>query len=68
MSKPPAEYREPEYCDHCGEPFVIPDNLKAYAQVPWNTASANKGESAILCFECISDFKCEDRINGEADK
>lgn len=55
MSHPPAEY-----CDHCGEPFQI-ENLKCYDRVPWNTASANKGESAVLCFDCISNFKCDDR-------
>jgi hypothetical protein len=51
-----------EYCDHCGEPHSGLD-LKVYPEVPWNVASANKGESAVLCWDCISDFKCEDRVN-----
>jgi hypothetical protein len=54
-----------EYCDHCGEPFSDTVWLKAYDRLPWNTASANKGESAILCFECISDLKCEDEVKNK---
>ena len=50
-----------EFCDHCGECFSV-ENLKPYASVPWNTDSTNKGESSVLCFDCISDFKCEERL------
>ena len=54
MSKPITEY-----CDHCGEPHSGLD-LTVYPRVPWNVASANKGESAILCPDCVSNFKCEE--------
>lgn len=50
-----------EYCDHCGEPHSGLD-LVVYPEVPWNVSSANKGESAVLCPDCVSDFKCEDKV------
>ena len=50
-----------EYCDHCGEPHSGLD-LVVYDILPWNVASANKGESAVLCPDCVSDFKCADKV------
>ena len=50
-----------ECCDHCGEPHSGLD-LVVYPEVPWNVSSANKGESAVLCPDCVSDFKCADKV------
>ena len=50
------------YCDHCGEEvYSIDDVGKAhqtrpyvpYQHVPFDVVSANKGESAVVCRECI---------------
>jgi hypothetical protein len=37
------------YCDHCGSVRVIVN----YSELPWDIASANKGESGSLCGLCI---------------
>ena len=47
----------PQYCDDCGE-VVIPPNFKVYSELPYNVASANKGESALVCLECDEEKKC----------
>lgn len=47
-----------ECCDHCGKSDMI-KNFTCYRLSPWHTNSCNKGESAILCDDCISDFKAE---------
>jgi len=48
---------EEDYCDDCGE-VVIPPNFKVYSELPYNVASANKGESALVCLECDEEKKC----------
>lgn len=60
------------FCDHCGEMIYTdtgdPHNprgymqhrpYRAYTHVPWDIASANKGESAVLCLDCVDQFKTE---------
>lgn len=42
---------EPAYCDHCGDE-CHPDGVIYIAELPCNVDSANKGESACLCFNC----------------
>lgn len=37
------------YCDHCGSEGVI----SHYAELPFDTASASKGESGSLCGLCV---------------
>lgn len=54
-----------EYCDHCGEPSSGLD-LVCYDKVPWNVASANKGESATLCPDCVSNFKAHDKAENKS--
>lgn len=39
------------YCDHCGEPIPMGDGC-AVSELPRGIASANTGESAILCVDC----------------
>lgn len=43
------------YCDHCGE-LMQTQTTWNFASVPWDTASANAGESACLCGDCVSDL------------
>ena len=43
------------YCDDCGEPITDPSDTYAFAQVPADVASANAGESAVLCGWCYVD-------------
>lgn len=45
-----------EYCDHCGELYKVID-LTAFDEVPWDTDSASKGESAVLCYCCLCAFR-----------
>lgn len=45
MSKPKT------YCDHCGED-ITDKPCQLYSYLPFNVASANEGESAILCNPC----------------
>ncbi len=42
--------RTAEYCDHCGE--VLGQQRVVFKNLPFNVASANKGESAVLCVGC----------------
>jgi hypothetical protein len=44
-----ADTAEPQFCDNCGEDW---DGFAAYSEVPVDVASANEGESAILCRPC----------------
>lgn len=46
------------YCDDCGKPIYDTkagtiSQYRAIARLPYDVASANKGESAVLCFDCI---------------
>jgi hypothetical protein len=43
--------KDTSYCDHCGDELVF-DRFVSYTHVPFDVASANKGESAILCMKC----------------
>lgn len=38
------------YCDHCGS--EVGDDAVSYTEVPYPVASANKGESAVVCGTC----------------
>ena len=44
-----SEYYAAEYCDNCGE---FTDELFPISSLLANIASANKGESAVLCTTC----------------
>lgn len=37
-------------CDHCGE--LCKGETVHVAELEWDITSANKGESATLCFDC----------------
>jgi hypothetical protein len=41
------------YCDNCGDDVTDAPCILV-ADLPQNIASANKGESAVLCFPCES--------------
>ena len=47
-----------EYCDNCGEPLPNIDDRNIVPNLPCDVASANKGESAILCGKCHEECKC----------
>lgn len=42
--------KEVEYCDDCGK--VLNGLRVPYSSLPINVASANAGESALLCLRC----------------
>lgn len=42
------------YCDNCGEKLF--DEVFLYTSLPSDVASANKGESAVLCLKCHEDL------------
>lgn len=45
------------YCDDCGE--LVHDGTRSirfhswYPELPWDVKSANKGESGVVCRDCI---------------
>jgi hypothetical protein len=43
--------RTTTYCDNCGDP-TTEETLIVYTRLPFAVASANIGESAVLCGEC----------------
>lgn len=60
---------ETTYCDHCGEEIEKqgdPENprlavvtirpYRSFTEVPVNVASANAGESAVVCEECLREL------------
>ena len=51
--------RDITYCDDCGDVLGDPGDIYAFAQVPADVASANAGESAVLCGRCY--VACLDR-------
>ena len=48
--------RDSQYCDDCGDE-LHGEEFVAYTHVPFNVASANEGESAVLCFSCNKHHK-----------
>jgi hypothetical protein len=53
-----------EYCDHCGVE-VTKNTRCAVSCLPLNISSANRGESATLCRECLHDLG--DRLDDKPD-
>lgn len=60
------------YCDECGDVVWMshPDPMnprqestvkehKNYERLPFDVASANKGESGTLCYECVIELNFE---------
>ena len=47
--------RDMPFCDDCGEPITDPSDVYAFAQLPADVASANAGESSLLCGRCYVD-------------
>lgn len=43
--------KEITYCDNCGEPLQG-NQWKCFLELPYDVASANAGESAIVCSKC----------------
>lgn len=46
---------DPVYCDHCGEELKL--LYVSVTELPFAVASANEGESAILCPTCWNEGK-----------
>lgn len=46
------------YCDDCGEP-VKPHEMVVISRLATPVASANAGESAIICKPCYAEYKKE---------
>lgn len=46
------------YCDDCGEP-VNPNQMVVISRLAKSVASANAGESAIICKPCYAEYKKE---------
>ena len=44
--------KEVEYCDDCGEPLKG-EKFVVFSELPFSVASANEGESAIVCPKCL---------------
>ena len=44
--------KEIEHCDECGTELDEITGTNAWTSLPVNIDSANKGESAILCYAC----------------
>ena len=44
------------YCDNCGDELK-PSRAHFYGSLPWDVASANEGESGVLCSECKKFFQ-----------
>jgi len=40
------------YCDNCGDELKLNRDRKWYSRIPCNVASANAGESAVICKPC----------------
>ena len=47
-----------EYCDDCGEP--LGRKSFSFASLPFDVASANKGESGVLCSACANQKEKQD--------
>ena len=45
-----------EYCDNCTDKHKT-KNMVPIPELKFNVASANKGESAILCKRCYDEYK-----------
>jgi len=48
--------QEPDYCDHCGE-LLAKGRFKVFSQLPFDVASALKGESAAVCTACVKQLE-----------
>lgn len=55
-----APDKDAEYCDHCGH--IIDGHVVVYTVLPFNTRSANAGESGTLC------DACHDELRGNKEK
>ncbi len=50
MIRNPRE--EVQYCDDCGEPLED-GKFVPFGELPFGVASANEGESAVVCLMCL---------------
>lgn len=48
-----------EWCDNCGRALPDVEERHIVPVLPCDVASANKGESAILCIDCHKECKCK---------
>jgi hypothetical protein len=52
------------FCDHCGKELPITERCIVSA-LPLNIASANRGESATMCRDCL--FELGEQIDGKVE-
>lgn len=50
---------EIQYCDNCAEPLPYIDDRYIVPELPCDIASANEGESAVLCLKCYTECNKE---------
>ena len=50
--------QDKSFCDNCGDELLTPD-FRVYQHVPYDTASAYAGESAIVCADCDGKLKAK---------
>jgi hypothetical protein len=50
------EYDNITFCDDCGE-ITTEETRVVYTRLPFAVASANAGESAVICLECEKQIK-----------
>lgn len=51
------DYRDPTFCDDCGVQLTDQTGEYSISELKVNVASANKGESAIICGECYVNYE-----------
>jgi len=54
-----TELRNKIYCDHCGDLEPEPNTFDCITVMPVSFDSGNKGESAVLCTECVDEVGIE---------
>ena len=45
------------FCDNCGDKEREGEDFRAFAELPYNVDSANRGESGIVCESCDSQLR-----------
>ena len=51
---------EMEWCDNCADALPHANDRVIVGELPCNIASANEGESAVLCVKCHKEcIKCK---------
>ena len=57
--------KEEHFCDQCCCPLPDPSDRCAVSCLPRDIASANRGESAVLCRDCL--YNLGEQLDSDAD-